>query len=133
VRFEGRHDPRLAGPVHLTQVGAVLLAHLCREGVVVVRLDLGRAADLEVAERVLQVEDEHAAGGVTSQVAHLAAGGVQRHADLAVDSQEPHLGELRAAVGRDRAQGQELGVQQVTVRLGDLGHGSTLRPPHQQQ
>src|SRR4051794_24755545 len=63
-RVERDHDPALAGPVHLAQVGAVLLPDLVREGVVRVQSDLSARPNLQVASRVGPIQDEQGAGRI---------------------------------------------------------------------
>src|SRR2546429_1886663 len=64
---DGDLDPGLAGLVVGAQVGLILGAELVGERVVVVRRDLGVAADLQVAIGDGQVEDEHGRGRVRAQ------------------------------------------------------------------
>jgi hypothetical protein len=104
----------------LAQVGAAVLgAEFVREGVVVVGLDAGTPADVDVAVRVLQVEEEEAALRPAPEVPGLQPRGVERRLELAVFVEEPDLGELRDAVAADRRQGRELTVEEVAMRFGD--------------
>ncbi len=70
-------DAAIAGRVVLPQVGVVLGTDLLGEGPVAVRGDDGGAPDLQVAIRVLQVEQEHRAGRLGLDVLHLLAPRVQ--------------------------------------------------------
>src|SRR5690348_3443944 len=119
-------DPGLAGLVVEPVVGAVLRVDLVGEGVVVVRADLGVAADLQVAEGDRQVKQEQAYGRVGLEVLGLLAGRVERDGHRVALGEEPHLGHLGAAVRADGGQGGEVAVEQVAVRRGNLGHGSPL-------
>src|SRR5690349_16213904 len=122
-------DPGLAGLVVEPVVGAVLRVDLVGEGVVVVRADLGVAADLQVAEGRRQVQQEQAYGRVGLEVLGLLAGRVERDGHRVALGEKPHLGHLGAAIGTDCGQGGEVAVEQVAVRRGNLGHGSPLMGP----
>src|SRR5207247_109419 len=105
---DGDLDPGLAGLVVGAQVGLVLGAELVGECVVVVRRDLGVAADLQVAIGDGQVEEEHGRGRVRAQVLRLLPGGVKRRDDRLTLGEEPDLRQLRPAVRADSSPGGEL-------------------------
>jgi hypothetical protein len=121
---DGDDHPVFTGLVDLAQIPATVLgAQTVGERVVAVGRDLGVSPDLEVALRDGQIEDEQGAGRVPSHVPDLPARGVQRHPQGAVAvGQEPHLGQLRPASWVDRGQRGDGGIQQVPMRVRDVGH-----------
>jgi iron complex transport system ATP-binding protein len=124
---DGHDDPLVAGLVHVAQVRAVLGAHLIGELVVVVRLDLRVAAQLDVPRR-RGAGDDQAALGVGGQVLRLLAGRAQRDLHCgalgAVLGQEPQRGQLRPAARPDGGEDGHLGVEQVAVRVRNGSHGA---------
>src|SRR5207248_2901055 len=106
-----------------------LRAQLAREREVVVGLDARGASDLEISIRVLEIEQQHAAFGVTLKVARLQARGVERKLELALVVEEPDLGDVREALSMDRGQRGDLPVEQVAVGFGEVGHADILNRP----
>src|SRR6185312_14586839 len=119
---DGDLDPGFAGVVAGAEVGLVLGAEPVGERVVVVRRDLGVAAELQVAVGHGQVEEEHVRGRVRPQVLNFLPGGVEREGDGVAVGEEPDFRQLGAAVRAYRGQGGEPAVEQVTVGCGNLRH-----------
>jgi MFS family permease len=119
-----RHDHAgLAGAVVAPRVVLVFRAEPVREHVAGVGLDLGVAADLQVAVRIGEIHDEQAASRPLPQVLDLLAGRVERQADDVVFGEEPHLRQLRPAVAAQGRERGDLGVEKVAVRGGNC-HGA---------
>src|SRR4051794_34271423 len=112
-RVERDHDPALAGPVHLAEVGAVLLPDLVREGVVWVRADLGARSDFEIPHRVGPIQDEQRAGRFPLQVLGLLPSRVQRDLQRVLVEEEPEGGHLREPIRADGRQRRDVGGEQV--------------------
>src|SRR4051812_1941279 len=127
ARLDRDDDAPVAGLVVGGDVGAVLAVQLAGERVVVVGLDPRAPAHLEVAHRVLEVEDQQAALRPRLEILRLAPGGVQRQADLALVVEEPDLAELRRAVGLDGRERRDLGVEEVAEVVRVVGHAA--HPP----
>jgi hypothetical protein len=90
-------ETSLSLAVDRTDIGPVLGADVVREGVVVVVPEQRATANLEVAVRVLQIEDEEAALGPSLQVPRLSARGVQRDPQLALVVEKPDGARRRKA------------------------------------
>src|SRR4051812_40594907 len=128
ARLDRDDDAPVAGLVVGGDVGAVLAVQLAGERVVVVGLEPRAPADLDVPERVRDVEDHQAALRARLEVLRLAPGGVEREPDLAVVVEEPDLAELRRAVGLDGRQRGELRVEEIAVVVGEVGHAAHPSP-----
>src|SRR5215469_2356987 len=110
-------NPLLARLVHHAEVGLVLGAELAGELVVVVRRDLGVAAQLQVAVRSGRIEDEQRALLPPHQVLGLLPRGVEGEGNAVVVGEEPDLGELRPAVRADGGEGGAVRAEQVAEIL----------------
>ena len=99
---------------------APYLAPTCRANAISdVGFHDGRAADLDVAVRIGEVENQHRAGRLGRKVLQLLPRRVEREGDLIVLREEPDLGEVRIAVLAHGRQSGELGVEKISVTVRD--------------
>src|SRR5215469_5974851 len=113
----------------VAEVRVVLRTDPLGERVIVIRGDLRVAPEFQVAHQDRQVEDEQAHRRVGQEVPGLLPCRVERDADGLAVREEPDLRQLRTAVRAYRAEGGDLGIEQVAVRCGDRGHGSPFPRP----
>src|SRR5947207_13045330 len=101
-RVNGHDHAALAGPVARTKVDTILAADEVRELVVVVRLYLRVASQLDVPVRIGVIEEDQADLGVSLEVLRLLPAGIERNLHRAVLRQEPEGRDLRPSVRTDR-------------------------------